>query len=148
MTVERLDHVFVEYVPDRLEEAKLYISIDFGTVVHLCACGCGSEVVTPLGPTEWAITYDGASVSLAPSVGSWSLPCRSHYVIRRGHVRWASQWTKQEVLDGHLRDQRARAEQYHGSPIDHDADALAVGPRGRGLLAKVQAKLRAFFGVH
>jgi hypothetical protein len=33
--------------------------------------------------------FDGRSVSLTPSIGSWSLPCHSHYFLTRGKVRWA-----------------------------------------------------------
>ena len=49
----KLLHEFVEYIPEDINEGILYISLPFGTVVHKCACGCGEEVVTPLGPTEW-----------------------------------------------------------------------------------------------
>ena len=46
----RLRHEFVDFVPKRLDDGVLYVSIRFGTAVHRCACGCGEEVVTPLGP--------------------------------------------------------------------------------------------------
>ena len=63
----RLEHEFVDHIPDDLMDGRLYVSIRFGTVVHLCACGCGEEVVTPLGPSEWKIVFDGVSISLEPS---------------------------------------------------------------------------------
>ena len=72
----RLRHEFVDHIPEQLDDGVLYVSIRFGTVVHRCACGCGEEVVTPLGPAEWRLTYDGRTVSLEPSVGNWSFPCR------------------------------------------------------------------------
>ena len=50
--VERLGHEFVEGIPERLEEGVLYVSILYATAMHLCACGCGREVVTPLTPTD------------------------------------------------------------------------------------------------
>ena len=65
----KLAHEFVDSIPEELEDGVLYVSIRFGTVVHKCACGCGEEVVTPLGPAEWRLTYDGKTVSLAPSIG-------------------------------------------------------------------------------
>ena len=89
MKVNRLEHRFVASVPEQIDPGLLYISLDFATMMHLCACGCGREVVTPLSPKDWRMTYDGQSVSVHPSVGSWSLPCRSHYVIKRGKIRWA-----------------------------------------------------------
>ena len=79
-------------IPEKLNAETLYVSIDFATAAHSCCCGCGREVVTPLTPTDWRITYDGVSISLFPSVGNWNFPCRSHYWIDGGRV-WADQWS-------------------------------------------------------
>lgn len=84
-----LTHRFVEEIPERLDELTIYVSIPYATVVHLCPCGCGSEVVTPLGRFDWRLIFDGESISLWPSIGNWNLPCQSHYWIRRNRVRWA-----------------------------------------------------------
>ena len=102
----KLRHEFVDYIPKKLDDSVLYVSIRFGTVVHRCACGCGEKVVTPLGPGEWKLTYDGRTVSLAPSIGNWSFPCRSHYWIDEGSVRWAHDFSEAEVV---LVRQEARA---------------------------------------
>ncbi|WP_443045096.1 DUF6527 family protein [Streptomyces sp. Go40/10] len=67
------------------------------TVVHLCCCGCGNKVVTPLSPTDWSLTFDGASISLSPSIGNWSYPCRSHYWIRGDTAQWAERWTSRQI---------------------------------------------------
>ena len=91
---------FVDSVPHRLEDGYLYVSIRYRTVTHLCACGCGVEVNTPLHPTGWAITCDGVTVSLWPSVGNWSEDCRSHYLIEKNIVRWSRSWSDAEVVDG------------------------------------------------
>lgn len=96
-TVERFSHEFVNEVPERLHHGVVYVSIEYATAVHLCACGCGSEVVTPLTPLDWQVTYDGESVSFSPSVGNWSFPCQSHYWIVRNRVRWARRWTSGEI---------------------------------------------------
>ena len=64
---------FVNYAPEALDDGVLYVSIPFTTVVHRCCCGCGNEVVTPLDPTDWEMTFDGKSVSLSPSIGNWGL---------------------------------------------------------------------------
>ena len=74
-----LDTEFVMSIPDSLAERTLYVSMEYATVTHKCCCGCGLEVVTPLSPTDWKLTFDGVSVSLDPSIGNWSFPCRSHY---------------------------------------------------------------------
>ena len=93
----KLRHEFVDHIPEQLDDDVLYVSIRFGTMVHRCACGCGEEVVTPLGAAEWRLTYDGRTVSLTPSIGNWSFPCRSHYWIDEGIVRWARGFSEAEV---------------------------------------------------
>ena len=89
-----LTHEFIEYLPEELKERTLYVSLKFATVVHKCCCGCGREVVTPLSPPDWQLTFDGVSISLHPSIGSWNLPCQSHYWIHRNRVRWAGRWSR------------------------------------------------------
>tara|TARA_R110002096_G_scaffold318039_2_gene512496 strand:+ start:8304 stop:8744 length:441 start_codon:yes stop_codon:yes gene_type:complete len=93
-------HHFVENIPDNLKRGVLYISIDFSTMIHLCACGCDHEVVTPLSPLDWKFLFDGETVSVTPSIGSWSLPCRSHYNIRTGAVIWAAGWSDEMIAEG------------------------------------------------
>lgn len=108
MTAERLAHRFVVSVPAELEHGVLYVSMSYDTTIHLCACGCGNQVVLPLHPTAWRLTYDGHAVSMAPSVGNWSFPCRSHYWIDRGRIRWAAPWTDDEVMAGRQRTYHER----------------------------------------
>ena len=38
---------FVEFIPKNVEDGVLYISDEYGTASHNCACGCGKRVVTP-----------------------------------------------------------------------------------------------------
>ena len=102
-----IEPVLVEQIPRALEPGKLYISLAYDTVTHLCACGCGSEVVTPLHPARWRLTWDGTTASLAPSVGSWALACRSHYVIKKNRVLWGAEWSEEKVARGRARDRRA-----------------------------------------
>jgi len=106
-----LSHEFVEYIPDALEEGTLYVSMQFATVSHKCCCGCGNEVVTPLNPTDWKLTFDGKTISLAPSIGNWSFPCQSHYWIEHSRVIWASQWSGEEIVAGRTND-RSKKERY------------------------------------
>jgi len=103
MRTTTLAHAFVESIPRDLDPGILYVSIDFRTTMHLCACGCGNEVVLPLRRTAWSLTYDGESVSINPSVGNWTFECRSHYWIRRGSVHWAGNWNDQQVAAGRER---------------------------------------------
>jgi len=107
-----LAYEFVEYIPEELKERTLYISKTHGTAVHKCCCGCGREVATPLSPIGWELTFDGKSVSLYPSIGSWSLPCQSHYFITKNKVIWAPQWTKERIAKGRAAEARAKDRYY------------------------------------
>lgn len=99
---------FVEFIPETLEDGVLYISQKYRTATHRCCCGCGEEVVTPLGPTDWALQVVGRAATLHPSIGNWSFACRSHYWIRSGRVIWAGPMSKQQIEYGRARDQRMR----------------------------------------
>lgn len=80
---------FVGYIPNELETGVLYISAKNNTVMHLCACGCGAEIVTPLDRNRgWVLTYDGEHASLSPSIGNGRYKCRSHYCLKNGRVEW------------------------------------------------------------
>ena len=92
-----LTPAFVEQIPPSLDQGKLYVCCQYRAVMHLCACGCGVEVSTPLHPTGWRLTFDGESVSLYPSVGSWSEECQSHYVIRNNRVIWGHRFSRDRV---------------------------------------------------
>lgn len=114
---KRLEHRFVENIPDRLEAGVLYISMEYATSAHSCCCGCGEEVVTPFTPTDWKMTFDGDTVSLRPSIGNWTLKCRSHYVIERGQVVEAAPWSNEQIAAERRRDHAAKDRFYGRSPI-------------------------------
>src|SRR5258707_1120144 len=95
--VTRLRHRFVDVIPETLEAGVLYVSFRYETVSHQCCCGCGREVVTPLTPTDWKLSFDGETISLYPSIGNWSFACRSHYVIRNSRIEWAGDWSDEDV---------------------------------------------------
>lgn len=102
---------FVESFPAPMEEGVLYVSIAYSTCGHLCCCGCGQEVITPLSPAQWSFTYDGENVSLTPSVGNWALSCRSHYWIRKGKVQWSRRYSPDEITANRERDRHEFARQ-------------------------------------
>jgi hypothetical protein len=116
MRIGKLQHRFVKAIPEKLEDGVLYISPDYRTITHKCCCGCGFEVVTPLGPTDWKLTFDGVSVSLFPSIGNWSLACRSHYWVEKGNVHWAGQWTDRQIAQGRRADQISKDALYGDNP--------------------------------
>lgn len=104
MRIQKLEQHFVGSVPDEMENGILYVSLDFATMMHLCACGCGREVVTLLSPKDWNFTFDGQSISVSPSIGNWSLPCRSHYIITKGNIHWAGDWSDEQIRIGRRND--------------------------------------------
>ena len=104
----QLKHRFVEHIPRELQDGVLYVSIPFKTAIHKCCCGCGNEVVTPLSPEDWSLTYDGDSISLSPSIGNWSFRCKSHYWIVRNRIRWARVWTAKEIEEVRARDREIK----------------------------------------
>jgi hypothetical protein len=87
--MKMLQHRFVEFMPETLEEGVLYVSMEYCTAIHNCVCGCGNKVVTPISPTDWQLQFNGKSVSLKPSIGNWSFDCQSHYWITNNKVSWA-----------------------------------------------------------
>lgn len=125
-------HEFVQFIPRELEPDTIYISMDYATVIHLCACGCGREVVTPLSPVGWSLRFDGNCVSLDPSIGNWSYPCRSHYWIRRNRVVWAPRWSSERIQSGRESD-RALQERYYAWHVAEPDRARPARRRGEWL---------------
>ncbi|MBR5098658.1 MAG: hypothetical protein IK091_05495 [Spirochaetales bacterium] len=82
--------IHVDTFPEILEQGKVYISDECKVSVHLCCCGCGEKVVLPFdNPTVgWTYTEIDGKPTFSPSVGSFNLPCKSHYFIRKGVVIW------------------------------------------------------------
>lgn len=147
---------FVEFIPTTLQDGVLYVSLAYSTASHLCCCGCGKEVVTPLSPTDWKLVCDGETVSLDPSIGNWSLACRSHYWIRRNRVHWAGQMSRDRIEAGRAHDRAAKA-RYYGAPTPSAPNSDPTRPSdrppptgadsrirdGRGLWAKLIAWLKS-----
>jgi hypothetical protein len=104
----RFDLQRVHFIPKELKPGVLYVSEEFGTAAHLCACGCGSKIRTPLGPTEWTVKETSAGLTLDPSVGNWQRPCKSHYLIVKGKVIWANRWTETQIAVGRRHEETRR----------------------------------------
>lgn len=124
----------VHYMPKDLEQGVLYVSEEFDTAVHLCACGCGSKIRTPLGPTEWSFEETPDGPTLYPSIGNWQQACKSHYWIRRGKVIWAKQWTPEQITAGRSAEELRRKAYYD-----------ALDSHTNGILSKFWNWLRSLF---
>lgn len=117
---------FVEFIPRELEAGVLYISEKYKTASHLCACGCGERVVTPLTPVDWRLHVAGGKVSLHPSIGNWNYACKSHYWIRNNEVIWAGSMSDHEIAkvqrkdladkQAYIREQNRRKSSSHVEP--------------------------------
>ena len=94
----------VEFIPEHLEAGILYVSQRYRTATHRCCCGCGEEVVTPLGPTDWSLQIAHEAVTLYPSIGNWSFNCRSHYWISGNRVQWAAAMSAEKIAAVRARD--------------------------------------------
>lgn len=125
----------VVVIPEQPETGVLYVSVEYATTLHLCACGCGHEVVLGISPDDWKICWDGATVSVSPSVGNWSLSCQSHYFIRRNRIAWAPPWSDAEIARGRgLAPSSAGTELVGRAPTA----AASIRRRWRGLLHKLR----------
>ncbi len=123
-----LNHEFVEFIPDELKEGTIYVSIRFATATHLCCCGCGSRIVTPLRPTDWKLIFDGKTISLDPSIGNWSFACRSHYCITNNKVRWAAQWSQDKIDAGRAHDRWAKERYFNAVTAADDLSTPTQKP--------------------
>ena len=115
--MKTIQHKFVEFIPDVIGEGILYVSIDYCIAIHKCICGCGNEVVTPLSPTDWEITFDGKTISLSPSIGNWNFECKSHYWITKSKIILARRWSFKQIDEGRKED-LAQKKKYFGKRKD------------------------------
>jgi Family of unknown function (DUF6527) len=102
----------VTYIPKELSQGILYLSKEYAVAGHLCACGCGSKVITPLGPAEWTYSERNEHPTLYPSIGNWQMPCRSHYFITEGQVQWAARWSDAQIASGRSAEEQRREAYY------------------------------------
>jgi len=80
--------IYIDVIPDVLEEFKIYISEKYGTTIHNCLCGCGNKTVLPIDNIingkdyGWKlIKGNNGKISFVPSVGNYQFECKSHYII-------------------------------------------------------------------
>lgn len=130
----RIELERVHYMPKELKPGVLYVSEEFGAAAHLCACGCGTKIRTPLGPTEWAFEETENGPTLRPSVGNWQHPCQSHYWISRGEVNWSTKWTPEQIAAGRRNEEERRSSYYDA--LDH---------RQGGLLRRLWCWIKGIF---
>lgn len=107
----------VHYMPKELKPNILYVSEEFGAAAHLCPCGCGTKIRTPLGPTDWTLYQTRNGPTLRPSIGNWQLSCQSHYWITEGKIVWSNKWTSDQIDAGYHAEEVRRNNYY--AALDH-----------------------------
>lgn len=124
----------VRFMPKGIMPGVLYVSEEFGTAAHLCACGCGSKIRTPLGPTEWAFQESEKGPSIFPSIGNWQLACKSHYWIHEGEIKWAESWTPEQIFNGRFHEDERRKAYFNSRH-----------PQKMGVFHKIWSKIKEIF---
>lgn len=104
MRSDEMKYLRVDTIPETLEPSVVYVSERFAMAAHLCACGCGVEVPVEIGPGKWSVRFDGDRITMHPSIGNGSHPCKSHYFITNGRVEWAGTYTPEMIASARRRD--------------------------------------------
>ena len=87
MRVKELEICEIVTMPKDKKEGLLYVSRKYELAIHLCACGCRGEAVTPLDAgSGWILTQGPNGPTLRPSIGHQKWPCKSHYYITDGKI--------------------------------------------------------------
>jgi hypothetical protein len=73
-----------EFIPNEIEEGKLYYSERYKVAVHKCLCGCGVKAPINIEPDGWTLTKnEEGEVTVTPSLFH-RFECKSHYIITNG----------------------------------------------------------------
>lgn len=145
MKQERFKSEVVGSIPEILQAKTLYVTKDGDVAGHLCACGCGREVITPLSPTDWSINFGRRGATLSPSIGNWSFPCRSHYFIWDGVVVWEREMSAKAIEQGRRRD-KARKQDYYEQLNRRPEPKLESPPQPQSMLQRLRAWWKHRFG--
>lgn len=132
MRIDRLKPAFVADIPETLEPGVLYLALEYDAMAHLCACGCGAEVATPIGPTDWRIAWNGVGMTVRPSIGNGSLACRSHYVIEAGRINWCAPMSDRDIAGERARTAAAKGLTPHPTPRQTEPPRPQAAPPPAG----------------
>lgn len=72
--IVNIEYQHVTYIPlvcDMLDNV-VYISNEFQISAHRCLCGCGSEVILPLGVNGWLLSETNNKITITPSIGNYN----------------------------------------------------------------------------
>jgi len=86
----------VERIPKLLERGVVYHNEEFQLAALLCACGCGHRV-TLLVPDSHQVSSEGEFATIRPSIAVCDAPCKSHYFVTAGRVKWLPAFTQEQA---------------------------------------------------
>ena len=129
-------YLAVERIPKDLSDGIVYHNEEFELAAMLCACGCGHRVDLLVPDSHQVFSEDGLA-TIRPSIAVCDAPCRSHYVISAGRVRWLPPFTKAQA-EAVMSNQIAR----HAS---RDSRRRSWIDRFWAALVRAFDKLKAFF---
>ena len=79
----------------------------FLLTVYPVAASSADDAQTSQNRPHWSFELKGGL--FYPSIGNWQFPCKSHYWISGGEIRWAEEWTPEQIEAGReAEDQRRR----------------------------------------
>jgi hypothetical protein len=96
----------VERIPKLLSDGVVYHNEEFELAALLCACGCGHRI-TLLVPDSHQVTSDRGLATIRPSIAVCDAPCKSHYFVTAGKIKWLPAFT-QAKASNLMRNQIAR----------------------------------------
>ena len=81
-----------QHIPEKLEPGVIYVSGEFGSIQHLCPCGCGTPInigTKPHWPTGFAYKVnEDNTVTVSPSLLNKGCPNQAHYFITNNRILW------------------------------------------------------------
>lgn len=85
--ITKFNTVYIDSLPLRndMKENTIYVSKKTWQSSHLCACGCGEEVLTPNIVGGWSYFVDEDD-NLTMRPGIHNDICKSSYEIRKGYA--------------------------------------------------------------
>jgi hypothetical protein len=128
----------VERIPKLLSDGVVYHNEEFQLAALLCACGCGHRI-TLLVPDSHQVSSEGGLATIRPSIAVCDAPCKSHYFVTAGKVKFLPAFTRAQASNL-MRNQIARHASYDRLPSWIETSWAAVKRAAK----RIRSLLRLF----
>ena len=128
----------VERIPKLLSDGVVYHNEEFQLAALLCACGCGHRI-TLLVPDSHQVSSEGGLATIRPSIAVCDAPCKSHYFVTAGKVKFLPAFTRAQASNL-MRNQIARHASYDRRPSWIETSWAAVKRAAK----RIRSLLRLF----